>query len=353
MYNKTKTMEFIERKYKHVLEPYAGNDKLESNICNTEIYKCVSKITEKYNIQNVLVSLSGGVDSMVLLELLSQCAKINVYCCHINYNNRLESKEEMEFLIEYCKHKNIVFEYIEIDFIRCETKRDIYEKDTRKMRYEYYSKLIKKYKCDCVMLAHHKDDIVENIYNNVMRGCRDPNDLIVLREFNTILDVNVCRPLLDLYKDSVYECASIYNVPYFLDTTPDWSCRGKMRRRIFPSCEDCYGTQYKQNIIQLGNDCEAMGNIIQTYIIDNILENDVKIDGNNFTITLKDVLSEKMIIKSVLKKILHKLGLNMIKLKSIDQLLAVVQSNKQQKITLLKNYNTMVNGNSIVFTKIN
>jgi hypothetical protein len=125
-----------------------------------------------------------------------------------------------------------------------------------------------------------------------------------------------------------------------------------MRRKIFPSCEDCYGSQYKQNIIQIGDDCEAMGNIIQTYIIDNILENDVKIDGGNFTITLKDVLTEKMIIKNVLKKILHNLGLNMIKMKSIDQLLAVIQTKKQQKITLLKNYNTMVNENSIVFTKL-
>jgi len=42
----------------------------------------------------------------------------------------------------------------------------------------------------------------------------------------------------------------------------------------------------------------------------------------------------------------------MIKLKSIDQLLVVNKSKQQQKITLLKNYNTMVNENSIVFTKI-
>ena len=345
-------MEIIESKYKHLLEQYRRNDKLASDICNTHIYACVLNIIQNRNIENVLVSLSGGVDSMVLLELLIHIPKINVYCCHLNYNNRSESKEEMEFLIEYCKHKNVILEYIEFDFVRSETKRDMYEKETRKMRYEYYSKLVEKYDCECVMLAHHQDDIVENIYNNVMRGCRDPHDLIVLRELNTILGVNVCRPLLSVYKDCVYDCAFTYNIPYFLDTTPDWSCRGKMRRKIFPSCEDCYGSQYKQNIIQIGNDCEAMGNIIQTYIIDNILENDVKIDGENFTITLKDVLTEKMIIKSVLKKILHKLGLNMIKMKSIDQLLTVVRSKKQQKITLLKNYNTMVNENSIVFTKI-
>lgn len=345
-------MESIESKYTHLLEHYNRCVETSVNIYDTEIYKCVSHITEKYHTINVLISLSGGVDSMVLLELLSQNPNINIYCCHINYNNRNESNEEMEFLLEYCKCKNIVLECIEFDFVRSETKRDVYEKETRKMRYEYYAKLIQKYECNCVMLAHHKDDIVENIFNNILRGSRDPNDLIVLREFNAILDVNVCRPLLSVYKDCIYEFACTYNIPYFLDTTPDWSCRGKMRRKIFPNCEDCYGNHYKQNIIQIGEDCEAMGNIIHTYVIDSILENDVNIDGDNFTIVIKEVLKEKIIIKNVMKKILHKLGLNMIKLKSIDQLINVINSNKNQKITLLKNYNTIVNKTCIIFTKI-
>lgn len=96
-------MEVIESKYKHLLEQYTRNEKASSDICNTEIYTCVLNTIEKNNIQNVLVSLSGGVDSMILLELLIHIPKINVYCCHVNYNNRSESKEEMEFLIEYCK----------------------------------------------------------------------------------------------------------------------------------------------------------------------------------------------------------------------------------------------------------
>lgn len=346
-------MESIINKYHTILEPLQNNDIEKINdIHDHKLYTITTEIAKKYCNQNVLVSLSGGVDSMVLVELLYKNPNINIYCCHVNYNNRIESTDEMEFLREYCKHKNIVFEYIEFDFTRVDTKRDIYEKETRKLRYDYYCKLIEKYNCNCVMLAHHKDDIVENIYNNVMRGCRDPNDLVVLCEFNKILDVNVCRPLLSVYKDCIYDFARTYKIPYFLDTTPDWSCRGKMRRKIFPDCEECYGSQYKENLIQLGEECHSMGNIIQKHIIDNIFENNVKIEGVNFEINITDVLCERIILKIVLKKILHRLGVNMIKMKSISQLSNIMQTKRCQKITLLKNYNTMVTENSIIFTKL-
>ena len=348
---KHNTMNALLDKYTHILEPCNKETSVDT-IISHPLYTIVKKSIDAYNNTNVLLSLSGGVDSMVMLELLCHIPSISVYCCHLNYNNRKESSDEMRFLKDYCELKNVYFDYIEFDFIRSETKRDIYEKETRRMRYKYYQELIDKYECSCVVLAHHKDDIVENIYNNIMRGCREPNDLIVLKEFNTILDVNVCRPLLHVYKDVVYDVASKYNIPYFLDTTPDWSCRGKMRRKIFPMCDDCYGSQYKENIIQLGEDCETMGNIINTYIIDTIMKNDVIVEGKNFSIRISDVLKEKIIMKIVLKKVLHQMGLNIMKSKCIDQLMNVLHSKKQQKMSLLKNYNTIVNENSIVFTSL-
>ena len=344
-------MDALLNKYTDILEPCVKETPLDA-IVNHPLYTNIEQSIDEYNNTNVLLSLSGGVDSMVMLELLCHIPSITVYCCHLNYNNRKESIIEMRFLKDYCELKNVHFDYIEFDFIRSETKRDVYEKETRRMRYKYYQELIDKYGCSCVLLAHHKDDIVENIYNNIMRGCREPNDLIVLKEFNTILDVNVCRPLLHVYKDVVYDVASKYNIPYFLDTTPDWSCRGKMRRKIFPMCDDCYGSQYKENIIQLGEDCETMGNIINTYIIDTVMKNDVIVEGKNFSIRVSDVLKEKVVMKIVLKKILHQMGLNIMKSKCIDQLINVLHSKKQQKMSLLKNYNTIVNENSIVFTSL-
>ena len=71
-----------------------------------------------------------------------------------------------------------------------------------------------------VMLAHQQDDICENIFNNIMRGGREVTDLTVIREKNNILGVEIYRPMLEYYKDSILNIAHGYQIPY-LDTTPD------------------------------------------------------------------------------------------------------------------------------------
>ena len=61
----------------------------------------------------VVCATSGGVDSMTLLYLLTIIRKsinINIICAHINHNLREESKEEFEFVKDYCAKNNIIFE---------------------------------------------------------------------------------------------------------------------------------------------------------------------------------------------------------------------------------------------------
>ena len=61
----------------------------------------------------VVCATSGGVDSMTLLYLLMLVRKsvnINIVCAHINHNLREESKEEYEFVKDYCIKNNIMFE---------------------------------------------------------------------------------------------------------------------------------------------------------------------------------------------------------------------------------------------------
>ena len=61
----------------------------------------------------VVCATSGGVDSMTLLYLLTIIRKslnINIICAHINHNLREESKEEYEFVKDYCTKNNIMFE---------------------------------------------------------------------------------------------------------------------------------------------------------------------------------------------------------------------------------------------------
>ena len=341
--------------YKDVLEfipTKTNNDTLIHN----ELFCCVDTFLHQHDISNVLVSLSGGVDSMVLLEIIHKIrmqrqeknkTAFQIVCCHINYKNREESDCERDFLIDYCKNKDVIFVYKDLNFKRVDGKRSDYEKETRNIRYGYYEELCKEYDCKGVFLAHHKGDTAENIFNNIMRGGREVTDLCVFKKSNTILNVCVYRPLLDYFKQSILDIAEEYSVPYFLDSTPDWSCRGKMRRKIFPACEDCYGESYTNNLIKLGNESDMLGSIISNHIIEPLFR-ETQFEGNNILIKKAKPLREYYIMKLLLKKICHTRGMENIRQKNVEQLILHFDE-IGRKMTLMKNYVVVIQEEHILF----
>ena len=235
-------------------------------------HKLVEHVSEHLKKSKILISLSGGIDSMVLLDMFSKSHNTTVYALHINYNNREESTEEAEFLSEYCKQKNVEFILHELDFKRGEIKRNEYEETSKIVRYNLYKEIINKNDLDGVYVGHHDDDIVENIFNNVMKN-NHANDLSVLKPENMINKVKVFRPLIGKSKTVVYDYAFEHKVPYFKDTTPRWSCRGKMRNNIFPQLEDCYGRSYKQSLINFSKSISET-NILIERLMNNYMEFD-------------------------------------------------------------------------------
>tara|TARA_B100000035_G_scaffold25614_1_gene20091 strand:+ start:1904 stop:2944 length:1041 start_codon:yes stop_codon:yes gene_type:complete len=338
-------------KYSDILE-YVPENNINIDFTNDKLFTNLCSFLNEYKINKILLSLSGGVDSMVLNEILCKISKlynISFICCHINYNNRPESILERQFLEGFCKHKSIDLHYIDLDFKRDDMKRNLYEKETRDIRYNYYKKLCKEYNCDGVFLGHHKDDLSENIFNNVMRGGRELTDLSVLKETNNILGATVYRPFLDFYKSSIIEFAHKNNVPYFLDTTPDWSCRGIMRNKIFPVCNDCYGDIFTNNLLKLGEESDNVNYILSEYIL-LPLYNKVIFDNKNFTIKKENIIKEKYILKLLLKKISYELNISAMKQKNIE--LLILHFNDNKKLTLMKNYVTIINDIEIKFIHI-
>lgn len=337
--------------YENILEYVPKNSMYESTLKDEVLYNELYKFLYINKENKVLISLSGGVDSMVLLEIMCKIKEVDsieIICCHINYNNRVESIIERNFLKDYCREKNVIFECMDFDFKRGSIKRNAYEEQTRKLRYQYYKELIEKYDTCGVFLGHHEDDVCENIYNNIMRGGREITDLLVLKKEKSILDVNVYRPLLDFRKNIIYEFSHKYQVPYFLDTTPEWSCRGKMRNNIFPSCDDCYGENYKNSLLQLGNQGEELGHIIEKHIMNDLYKK-VIFDNMNFKFELSDVLKEKYILRNLLHKICVQLQIGTIKQKNIDILLCHINIHAKHKICILKNYSTYCSNNILYF----
>ncbi len=247
----------LSNKYIDILEDY------------DECKELIQDFSElQFNNDTYCISLSGGVDSMVLMNILYHRNK-TIIAIHMNYNNRKETKLEEDFLREYCYNRNIIFICHSFDITRGTIKRNDYEIMTKEVKFELYKKILQKYNLDGILLAHHKDDIIENIFTNFCRGNNFLN-LSVIKESNTIMGVNIIRPLIKYYKQDIYNYAHYNKIPYFLDTTPDWSVRGKFRRKIIPQLFDTF-TGLKTNLLSIAKESDEWSLLIQEKIINKYL----------------------------------------------------------------------------------
>lgn len=104
----------------------------------------------------VVLGLSGGPDSMCLLNLLLSLKKdIKIICAHINHNIRNESKKELEFVTKYCNDLGVMIE--STTFEKKSKLIDYNEQELREKRYQYFENIINKHNADYLMTAHHGD----------------------------------------------------------------------------------------------------------------------------------------------------------------------------------------------------
>ncbi len=285
----------------------------QQNIIDNILTSTINEFCSKLDNKKLLISLSGGVDSMVLITVLCGLG-YDIVAGHINYNNRHESVREQMFLEEWCGYNNIKLYVKSIDDIkRNNIKRSDYETITKKIRLEFYKEIIKKENIDYVLLAHHKDDIIENIFANICRG-RNILDLAVIREHANISNINFARPMLPYYKSVIYEFAEKYQVPYFKDTTPDWSIRGKYRNVISPAIEDAFTKGTKENLMYFSDQADQWNSLLEKEIIKPFLEN-VKYSYNENTSTVQFNIEKyanypiafwSVILMNIFNKLAHK-----------------------------------------------
>ena len=178
----------------------------------------------------VIVACSGGPDSMLLLYVLNSL-NYKCVCAHVNHNLREESKEEYEYVEKYCKDNNIIFEGIELhDLPKVNT-----ELKAREKRYEFFKKLVDKYKAKYVFTAHHGDDLIETILLRIVRG----STLNGYAGFNKITHkdgYDIIRPLVYMTKDEIESYLKEKNIKYYIDATnmSDEHLRNRYRKYVLP-----------------------------------------------------------------------------------------------------------------------
>jgi tRNA(Ile)-lysidine synthetase-like protein len=186
----------------------------------------------------VIVSLSGGVDSMAIAAVLAHLNRscgynLYVIAVHIDYANRPESGAEADFVGRYCNNIGITFRCRRINEVtRGVAARDDYERIARQMRYDSYREAIAVSQTETkaatvvgVFLGHHRGDLRENVLSNAHKGC-GPLDLSGMTAVSKNDGVTIYRPFLTLEKSAIFDYARKFGVPYFKGKCAERNVKG-------------------------------------------------------------------------------------------------------------------------------
>jgi tRNA(Ile)-lysidine synthetase-like protein len=205
----------------------------------------IRKFIQKHKLSHLIVSLSGGVDSMVcsyLLKQLSQSMNLKVYAFSIHYCNRTDM--EAKFVQDWCQYIQLPLymrSFNEITRAPCMNleMRDTYESYTRDVRYQCYKTVWKEMGqtgTPYVLMGHNEDDCLENILTNLCHQHKYEN-LRGMKSYQIVNEIGFCRPLLKIQKEWIYQEAHKLGIPYLKDSTPSWSQRGQIRDKVRPVLE--------------------------------------------------------------------------------------------------------------------
>lgn len=220
----------------------------------------------------LIVSLSGGVDSMVLVHLLLALRerhghRYSVHAVHIDYANRVESAAEAAFVRQWCEARGVEIAVRVVDEVKREvTARDEYEARSRAIRFGEYEKAIARCGGRGIFFGHHEGDLQENVISNVMKGAQLLN-VAGIHPTSTVNGVTIFRPMLPFSKTPILEYAHTYGVPYFKDTTPKWSTRGKLRNELQPLLRDVYGEGVASHLTALAKDSAQCAALVEAHML--------------------------------------------------------------------------------------
>ena len=275
------------------------------------------KVQHYINSQNLLnpkarlvVGLSGGADSVVLLYVLHQLG-YECIAAHCNFHLRGdESLRDELFAQSFAESLNISFH--KIDF-----ETDIYASDkgisiemaARELRYEWFEKLRVEFNAEAVVVAHHQNDSVETFLLNLIRGT-GIHGLTGIKPKSAF----VIRPFLCLSREEILSYAKQENLTYVVDSSnlQDDYIRNKIRLNILPEMQTI-NSSVMQAILRTMRNLKQVASIYDSDI-DIVKEQVFNIEKGQISISMLQSYIEP---EALLYEILKPFGFNPIVIEEI------------------------------------
>ncbi len=314
----------------------------------------------------LILAVSGGIDSMVLLDLLSRLKeeyKLQIIVAHLNHNLRGKSSladAELVKKIALGRKLNLNCKKLRKNFFLNKNglKSNLQEK-ARIARYQFFLQIAKKHQIRKILTAHQADDQVETFLMRLIRGAgvEGLKGIELVRPLEEEKKLFLIRPLLPFSRDEILEYAKERKLKWREDKTnqeTDYfrnqirhfliSKMKKMNRRAVQSISNAISTLQEEN--------EWMEHQIQS-----ISKKEISISPNSTRVGLSWLKSQSRpiryrIYKTFLQKNLnHSGGIQREHLDLIEKM--ILSENRRAKITFPERVVAFLEGEKMVMKKIN
>ena len=228
----------------------------------------VLKTIKKYNLiengDKIVIGVSGGPDSIALLNVFLEIKKENIVnfdmvVCHINHMIREEASEDEEYVLKFCKKYDIEFYSKKIDIQKISKENKIGTEEAGRIeRYKFFKEILEETDSNKIATAHTANDNAETVLMNIIRGSGTAG----LKGIEAKRD-NLIRPLIECDRNEIEEYCKENKLNPRIDKTnfENIYTRNKIRNMLIPYIKD----NFNPNIIETINRLSELSKIENEY----------------------------------------------------------------------------------------
>lgn len=261
----------------------------------------------------VLIAVSGGVDSVVLLDMMCRLPsdlRPIIGVAHVNHQLREVSDVEEQFVQELAAAYDVpCYCYRWAEGANLQTG---IEYEAREIRYQFFEQVMMDQQFNVLLTAHHQDDQAETVLMKLIRGGLLEEKTGIPRQ-RTFGPGKIIRPLLDYTKVELCQYAAEHKLTYKEDASnaSDQFLRNRLRHDVLPQLQ----AENPQAVAHLSEFAQELAELVEAYqpYLQELLVKVIELDEESLTVDIPLLLShsravQKLLLKEGLKKVFQQEG---------------------------------------------
>jgi len=327
---------------------------LENRVLNT-----IHKFNLIQNGDKIVLGVSGGPDSLFMLEILNRIRnnkeyKLNfeIIVAHVNHMIREEAVLEEEFVKEFCQKIKVPFFAKRIDVVKFANNNKIgTEEAGRNIRYEFFDEVMEKTNSNKIAIAHNKNDKAETILMNILRG----SGISGLKGIEPTRENKIIRPIIEIERNDIEKYCEENNLEPRIDKSnfENTYTRNKIRNIVIPLIKEEFNPNIIETITRLSEVVKEEDEFLEKMIKEkfekcllNKKENEIILDLKEFNLQEK-VIKKRLVLYTISELKGNTQGIEKIHIEDIIKLCEKNIGNKF--LTPKKNLKIAVNNKKIFF----